>query len=363
MRGFLDALGVDPSRVPVGPDAQAALYQSLVAGRRVLVVLDNAATSEQVVPLLPGSATCAVLITGRHELASLIDRHGARHLRLDALADVEARALLTARLGADRVAAEPGAVDDLLELCAGHPLALSIIVRNAKAHLDVPLAEIAAELRDLGVEALDHETDPAASLPTVLSWSLRRLTDTQRTVFALLGIAPGPDTTLPAVLSLTALPTAPARRALWALEEASLLVRRPGGRHAMHDLVRECAAATAHATLSDEVREAVLSRVMDFHLNTAAAADLLLVHHGKAPQPDPPAPGTHPLPDVATATAWLEAEHATLLATQRAAVAASRHHVVWGLARALTIFHLRRGHRHEALVVWQAALDAAAHLA
>ncbi|MFI9815840.1 AfsR/SARP family transcriptional regulator [Saccharothrix variisporea] len=361
--GFLTALGVAPDRIPADLDARAALYRSLVAGRRMLVVLDNAATAEQVVPLLPGSPTCTVLVTSRRRLASLIDRHGARHLQLDVLDHAEARALLAARLGADRVAAEPDAVDELVELCGGYPLALSITARDAATRPAVPLAEIAAELRELGLEMLDHDTDPAASLPVVLSWSLRRLTDEQRTVFGLLGIAPGPDTTPPAVAALTGLPAARARRALSALEEASLLERLPGGRYAMHDLVRDYAATTAHA-LPDGVREAALVRVADFHLHTAFAADRLLEPHRELLHPGPPAPGVHPhpLPDAAAAIAWLEAEHATLLATQRAAVALGRHHVVWHLARALDTFHFRRGHRRDALTAWRAALDAAAHL-
>ncbi|WP_461118549.1 ATP-binding protein [Saccharothrix stipae] len=363
VRGFLDALGVEPGRIPADLDAQAALYRSLVAGRRMLIVLDNAATSEQVVPLLPGSPTCTVLITGRHRLASLIDRHGVRHLPLGVLTRAEACVLLTARLGADRAAAEPDAVDELVDLCGNYPLALSITARNAATRPGIALAEIAAELRELGLEVLDHDTDPAASLPAVLSWSLRRLTDEQRTAFGLLGIAPGPDTTLPAVVSLTDLPRVRARRALAALEEASLVERRPGGRYAMHDLVRAYAATTAH-DLPDDVRETALARVMDFHLHTAHAADRLLEPHRQRLRPDPPAPGAHPhpLPDTAAATAWLEAEHPTLLATQRAAVALGRHHVVWHLAEALNTFHTRRGHRHDGLASWRAALDAAAHL-
>ncbi|MBM7858616.1 AfsR/SARP family transcriptional regulator [Lentzea nigeriaca] len=363
VRGFLDALGVDPGRVPADLDAQAALYRSLVAGKRILVMLDNAATAEQVVPLLPGSPTCTVLVTGRALLPSLIDRHGARHLRLDVLDRAEASALLAARLGANRVAAEPDAVDDLVELCGGHPLALSITARDAATRPGLPLAEVAAELRELGLEMLDHGSDPAASLPAVLSWSLRRLTDEHRTVFGLLGIAPGPDISLPAAISLTDLPPARARKALSALEEASLLERRPGGRYVMHDLVRAYAATTVD-DLPADVWKTALTRVMDFHLHTALAAARLLEPHRQLLQPGSPAPDVHPLPlpDSAAAMAWMQAEHPTLLATQRAAVAHGRHHVVWHLAQALDALHFRRGRLRDAVTTWQAALDAAVHL-
>ncbi|MGW6442852.1 AfsR/SARP family transcriptional regulator [Lentzea sp. NPDC055074] len=363
VRRFLDALGVDPGRVPTDLDAQAALYRSLVAGRRMLIVLDNAATAEQVVPLLPGTPGSTVLVTGRARLASLLDRHGARGLTLDVLTQDEARALLAARLGADRVAAEADAVDELVALCGSYPLALSITARQASARPGLPLAEVAAELLEFGLEMFDHDTDPAASLPAVLSWSLHRLTDEQRTVFGLLGIAPGPDTTLPAVAALAGLSPARARKALSVLEEASLLERRPDSRYAMHDLVRAYAATTAHH-LPGDVREAALVRVMDFHLHTAVAAARLLDPVRTLPHPEPPTPGVrpHPLPDAASAMTWLQAEHATLLATQRAATALGRHHVVWHLARALHPFHYRRGHLRDAVTAWRAALDAAAHL-
>ncbi|MFT7837743.1 tetratricopeptide repeat protein [Saccharothrix sp. BKS2] len=362
VRGFLDALGVDPGRIPAALDAQAALYRSLAAGKRMLIMLDNAATSDQVVPLLPGTPTCTVLVTSRRKLASLIDRHGAHHLQLGTLDRDEARALLTARLGVDRVAAEPDPIDELVALCGSYPLALAITARAAATRPAIPLTEIAAELRALGLEALDDD-DPAASLPTVLSWSLRRLTEQQRTVFALLGIAPGPDTTPPATAALTGLPDGPARRALAALEDASLVERRPGGRYAMHDLVRAYAATTAHS-LPDDVRETALIRVVDFHLHTAHAADRLLDPHRPIVSPDPPTPDVrpHPLPDAAAALAWLQAEHATLLATQRTAATLERHHAVWHLAWNLNTFQHRRGHRRDALAVWHAALDAAAHL-
>ncbi|MBW4721339.1 AfsR/SARP family transcriptional regulator [Saccharothrix obliqua] len=359
LRGFLDALAVDPDRIPVDVDARAALYRSLVADKQVLVVLDNAATAEQVVPLLPGSPSCTVLVTGRHRLASLIDRHGARHLSLDVLSHNEARTLLTARLGADRVAAEPDAVEELIELCGGHPLALSITARTAATHPAVPLAEVATELRELGLEMLDHDTDPAASLPTVLSWSLRYLTDQQRTLFALLAIAPGPDTGLPAAASLAGVSQREARSALRTLTDASLIDHTLSGRYAMHDLVRAYAATLAH-DLSEHVR-AALARVTDFYLHTAHAAAQLLYPQRESIRPDPPVPGTHPqpLPDRPAALAWLESHHPHLLAAQHTA---GSHQAVWQLAWTLHTLHRRRGYRREALAVWQAATAAADQL-
>ncbi|USX52237.1 BTAD domain-containing putative transcriptional regulator [Lentzea sp. HUAS12] len=363
LRGFLNALGQDADHLPSDLDAAASLYRSLVAGKRMLVVLDNAATADQVVPLLPGSPDCTVLVTGRTTLSSLIDRHGARHLPLDVLTHGEARALLATRLGERRINAEPGLTDDLIELCGRHPLALAITVRHATTHPTIPLAEHTAELRDLGLAVLDHDIDPTASLPAVLSWSLHHLTDEQRVTFALLGIAPGPDIDLPTAAALTGLSPARTRKVLRALEEHSLLDRHPHGRFRMHDLVRSYAAETARDLL-EPVRRAAVDRVVDFYLHTTDAADRLLEPHRPPIPLDPPAPGVHPHPltDRATTLAWLDVHHPHLLAAQHTAAAHDRPQVVWHLAWALATFHLRRGHRHDDLAVWQAAVDAAERL-
>ncbi|WP_433260774.1 ATP-binding protein [Actinosynnema sp. CS-041913] len=362
VRGFLTALGMAPDGLPAEVDAQAALYRSLIADKRMLIVLDNAATVEQVAPLLPGGRSCTVLVTSRNRLPGLVARHGARPLSLDVLTDAEARALLVAWLGAPRVAADQGAVTELVGLCGGFPLALGVIAARARTRPRVPLSDIAAELRESGLDALDSD-DPTASLPAVLSWSLHHLTTGQRQVFALLGIAPGPDIGLPAAASLTGLPPAQARNALRTLEDASLIDRRPHGRYAMHDLIRAY-AATAHHDLDGTVRRAALERVVDFYLHTAHTAGRLLTSQSQPLRLDPPAPGVRPLPlpDLAAALAWLDTEHLHLLAAQHTAATHHRHHTVLHLAWAVTTFHTRRGHRHDDLAVWQAALDAAGHL-
>jgi DNA-binding SARP family transcriptional activator/tetratricopeptide (TPR) repeat protein len=364
VRGFLDAFGVDPGRIPADLDAQAALYRSLAAGRRMLIVLDNAADADQVVPLLPGSATCTVLVTSRRTLTTLITRHDARHLPLGTLDEDEAHALLTERLGEARVAAEPGAVAELARLCGQYPLALAVMASRAQACPDLPLADIAADVRDAGLDALDDTTNPGASLPTVLSWSVRELPDQERVVFALLSIAPGPDISLPAAASLTGMPERDCRMVLRDLQEASLVDRRPGGRYAMHDVIRAYAAAIVDQELTAQAREAALRRVLDFYTHTAHAADRLLNPNRPPVQLNPPAPDVHPQPprDVPAVLAWFDTEHPTLLAAQHMAAGHAWHDTVWQLAWALHTFQHRRGHRHDRLTVWCAAMDATTHL-
>jgi DNA-binding SARP family transcriptional activator/tetratricopeptide (TPR) repeat protein len=363
VRGFLDALGVDPGRIPVDQHAQAALLRSLVAGKRMLLVLDNAVDAAQVTPLLPGSDTCTVLVTSRNRLPGLITGQGARHFALHSLDDTDARDLLTTRLGSARVEAEPAAVGELLRSCGGFPLALSIIAGRAHTNPHLPLTAIAEELRDSGLDALD-EGDPAASLPAVLSWSRRALTTDQATAFALLGTAPGPDIGFPAAASLVGMPPKEARNVLRALEQASLISQDGHGRYRMHDLIRRHCTDTAQQKLPDETREAALRRVLDFYVHTAHTAHRLLdIHRGLLPL-DPPARGTHlqPLPDSQAAMAWFDLEHTNLLAVHHTAVTRALHDAVCQLAWNLRTFHSRRGHRHDDLAVWRAAADAAAHL-
>lgn len=365
LRAFLAALGVEPAAVPVEPDAQSGLYRSLLAGRRVLVLLDNAHDTEQVLPLLPGDLSCTVLVTSRRRLNALVTSHAARAIDLDVLSRDEAVSLLTGHLGADRVAAEPDAVTVLLDRCAGLPLALGVTAARAGAHPDFPLRALADELNaeSTRLTALDAG-ELATNLRAVFTSSYRALDAATAEVFTLLGLAPGSDISLPAAASLTALPTGTVRAVLRELENAHLVQQHRLGRYRMHDLVRLYAAEHS-LRLPEADRDAALRRVIGFYLHTALAGEQLLNPRSQPVQLEPLPPDCHPEPllDPAAAMEWFDAEHSCLLAAQRTAAAHGRHQAVWQLAWTThTFHHHRREHVGDQVTAWSAALSAADQL-
>ncbi|MEU3783278.1 BTAD domain-containing putative transcriptional regulator [Streptomyces sp900129855] len=369
VRGFLDALGVPPERVPHGVDAQSALYRSMLAGRRVLVVLDNARDTEQVRPLLPGSPGCLAIVTSRDALPGLVAGHGAHPLTLRPFDAGQARAFLVGRLGADRVAAEPGAADEIGELCAGLPLALACVAARAAVHPHFPLAAVAAELREAhGSLDAFARSDASVDVGTVFSWSSRAVSAAAARLFRLLALHPGPDFTLPAAAALAGLPVRRARPLLAELTGLHLVTEHSPARYAFHDLLRAHAGELVHEQHTETDRQTALHRLHHHYLHTAHAADRLLAPNAD-PLPPPPAPeGVHPEPlaDDDRALAWLTAEHAVLLAVVDTA-AASRQPVqerlACQLAWSLEPFFDRRGHWHDGLTVQRTALDAARRLA
>jgi DNA-binding SARP family transcriptional activator/transcriptional regulator with XRE-family HTH domain len=347
VRGFLGALGVDPAAIPADPEAQAGLYRSLVAGKRMLVVLDNARDSGQVIPLLPGRPGCMVLVTSRRQLTGLVISHGARLLDLDVLPGEDARELLARYLGADRMAAEPDAVTELLSCCAGLPLAISIAAARAVAHPGFPLAVLAAELREAATRLDALETgDLTASVRAVLSWSYRALDPQAVAVFGLMGLAPGPDIGLSAAASLTMLPVTRVRAVLRDLETASLVQQHEPGRYKMNDLLRLAAADQVSRDQPADARTAALRRVTDFYLHTAFAASQQLSPQLQSASLGKPADGCVPCPvaDRAAALEWFDAEYPCLLAALDVAVEEGWHSLVWQLAGALNSFHDIRRH-------------------
>src|SRR5215471_14883940 len=277
IRMFLAALGTPPGKIPAGLDAQAGLYRSLLAGKRMLVLLDNARDVDQVRPLLPASPGCLVLVTSRSQLTSLVAAEGAYPLILDVLTDAEAQELLGRRLGPERIAAEAVAAQELVVLCARLPLALSITAARAASAPGLPLAALAADLRDAGgrLDALDAGHG-AANVRAVFSWSYQQLDASAARVFRLLGLHLGPDIGIPAAASMTGLPRRQTRAALAGLARAHLLAEPAPGRYAFHDLLRAYAAERAHSDDSEDDRRAATHRMLDHYLHTAYPAAMLV---------------------------------------------------------------------------------------
>ena len=362
LRGFLDAFGVHPERIPHDTESLAALYRSVLAGRRMLVLLDNAADVAQVRPLLPASPECLVIVTSRRELSALAAREGAVLVQLDVLSAPEANELLVARLGAERAAAEPWAVTELATLCARLPLALSVIVARAAAAPRLPLAALAAELTELGgrLDALDVG-DPAANVRTVLSLSYRHLPDPAARMFRLLGLHPGPDISAAAAASLAGLPAADARVALRDLVRASLLNETVPGRYAFHDLLRAYAAEQSALSTTAAGVENTTRRMLDHYLQTAHHAHGVL-YPGRELMALPPAAAgvtAESFGGKASALAWLEAENQVLLKVVARAAAAGFDAHAWQLPVVLWTYHNVCGHWHDGARLHRCALAAA----
>ncbi|MGZ3144803.1 BTAD domain-containing putative transcriptional regulator [Lentzea chajnantorensis] len=336
LRRFLTSLGMPPDSLPGDVDALAGLYRTAVAGRKMLVVLDNAANTEQVVPLVPGAETCRTLITSRHPLTGLIAAHSAVSMPLDVLPDDEARDLLTARLGAH----EPESITDIVRHCGGLPLALGIVAARAAVRTNLSLASIATELRETRLDALDAGD---LSLRTTLSWSYRALSGPAATLFGLLGTAPSMDL---GVAAIDALLAEKAALALAELEAAHLVTRTGPDRYRMHDLV--------HLYASEQPmpgRDAALQRLINFYLHSAIAADRWLYPH-RSPLATGPAPaGCASHDGITAAMSWYEDEYACLLAIQRLPGPSS-----WQLARLLSVYQWRTGKHHDTVDVWRVAL-------
>ncbi len=365
IRGFLDAFEVAPQRIPVGVDAQAALYRSLLSGKRVLVVLDNARDTSHVRPLLPGSPGCVVVVTSRNRLAGLVTAEGAHPLTLELLSAGEAVDLLTSRLGAARVRAEPEAVDEIVTRCARLPLALAVVAARAASHTTFPLAALAADLREAqgGLDTFDGG-DPATDLRTVFSWSYEALSTDAARLFRLLGLHPGPDIAAPAAASLAGAPLRRVRASLAELSRAHLVAEDTPNRFSFHDLLRAYATELVHTLDSDSDRRAALYRVLDHYLHTAHAAALVLDPYRHPITPDPVRPGVAPemIADRPAALTWFAAEQLVLLAALDRAARAGCDRYTWQLAWALADILEWRGYWEDWATTQHAALAAAQRL-
>jgi tetratricopeptide (TPR) repeat protein/transcriptional regulator with XRE-family HTH domain len=358
---FLTALGMVGPDLPQDLDDRAARYRSELVGRRMLIMLDNAGSVDQVRPLLPGSSSSTVVVTSRDSLTGLIAVDGARRLELDLLQQGEAVTLLRRLIG-PRVDAEPQAADTLAGQCARLPLALRVAAELAVFRPAIPLAELVVELADQQ-RRLDllGGGDPHTAVRTVFSWSIQHLPHDAAGTFRLLGLHPGPDIEPYAAAALADTSIETARRRLELLTRAHLLNPTGPGRYSMHDLLRAYAADLARICDSDQSRDTALTRLLDHYRHTASVAMDLAYPYERERRPSVPPAGTPApgLPEPAQAIGWLDVELPNLLAAAHHAARSGSPEHTWHLS-AILHRHLRTcGHYRDAEALHHRALTTA----
>ncbi|MFG6198155.1 BTAD domain-containing putative transcriptional regulator [Nonomuraea sp. JJY05] len=362
---FLGALGVTEAQVPSGVEAQIGLYRSMLDCRRVLVVLDDARSANQVRPLLATAPGCLTLVTGRSELSGLSVTAGAHLVNLDVLPGDDAYALLVAWLGEARPAAEPEATANIIRRCGRLPLTLAIVAAQLAQRTDLPLAEVAADLEraEADLEPFAH-SDPAIDLRRVFGRSYRDLPVPAARLFRRLGQHPGPHLPLPAAASLAALPVERARELARHLDRVNLVEIRAPGRLHLHGLLRVYASEQARAADTRAVRRSATRRLLDYYVHSACAANGVCYPHRDNLLLDPPARGAvvERFAEPAEALRWYADASAVLPGLLAEATEAGFDAHAWRLAWAFAEFMQRRCLWEEILRTHAVALAAAERL-
>jgi DNA-binding SARP family transcriptional activator/predicted negative regulator of RcsB-dependent stress response len=276
---MLRALNVAPGAIPRGLDEQAALYRTVLADRRVLIVLDNAAGAEQVRPLLPGSASCVVLVTSRNRLSALVAREGATRITLGQLTEDKSAELLTRIIGVERAGAGQDALHQLGELCAHLPLALRMTAERLVTHPHTSAGDLVEDITDQQdrLAALAADEEDTSSLRALFSWSYNALDIEAAELYCLLGPQPGHDIGLPAAAALLGTTVRQAGRVLDRLTGVHLVDESAYHRFRLHDLLRDYAIERAHVDRPPSELTAALTRLCGWYLRTASnAADRIL---------------------------------------------------------------------------------------
>ncbi len=359
LAGFLRALGVADADIPSGQDERASRYRSLLAGKRMLVVLDNASSVEQVRPLLPGAPACATVVTSRDSLAGLVARDGAARLEVDLLPLADAVSLLRDLIG-PRASADPGAVTELAGQCARLPLALRVAAELAAARQQATLADLVAELADQRrrLDLLDAAGDSHTAVRAVFSWSYRNLTPAAAEAFRLIGLHPGITFDGYAIAALTGTDQEQAGQLMHTLSRAHLVQPVSPSRYAVHDLLR--AYARELAAEAGETGQA-LDRLLGYYLSAAAAAMDAILPGERYRRPRVPAlPVSVPaLADPAAARQWLDGERAAMIALIRYTAEHGWRSQAARLAVTLFRYLDYGGHWAEAIIVHELASRAA----
>ncbi|WP_439655974.1 BTAD domain-containing putative transcriptional regulator [Lentzea sp. HUAS TT2] len=276
---LLDAVDLPSANRPSGLDGLSALYRSVLADRRALVVLDNARDTTQVMPLLAAAPRCVVVITSRRELTALVACTGAHSVRIGLLDMEESVTFMASRLGEQRVRAELPALRTIATMCAHLPLALAVAAARISSNPQLRLSDIADQLAtdvEPGLDFLSTD-DPRSDVRTVLSWSYRALGPEAAQVFRLLALLPLSRTTTPTVASLTALSLSRAKAALRELSALCLINEDAPGQFSWHDLLREYAAEVLAEAVGEEEQRAACHRLLGHYVVLTRSASLQLM--------------------------------------------------------------------------------------
>ncbi|SDZ00938.1 DNA-binding transcriptional activator of the SARP family [Amycolatopsis xylanica] len=353
---FLRALGVPGDRIPGDTDEQGALLRSRLSGRKVLMILDNAASPDQVRPLLPADAGCAVLITSRNDLRGLAALNGARPFPVGMVSAQEAKTILANVIGAEQVAAEPEAADAFVAACGLLPLGLRLASSNLASSASPSIADYLRKLRPGGrLDAMQIEGDSQAAVRVTFDLSYSALEPSLSRFFKKLSLIPGPDFDAGAAAAVSGLDPSGALRMLDRLTASNLLGRHTRERFHFHDLIREFAAERAGEEDSADERGQALGELFAFYLRWARPACLLLypdAHTLAAPDS-----AGQPWEDPAAAMDWLDTEAENLVAMVGAPSATGLP--VWSLADAMQTYLQRQRHDSSWLAVFSTALAAA----
>ena len=357
LEDFLRSLGIDPVQIPAGAEDRIRLYRSVIADLRILLLLDNAATAEQVRPLLPAANGCLALVTSRNRLSGLVTRDGARRLAVDVLTPVESLSLLAAIAGNDRVRADPDAAAQVAGLAGHLPLALRILGERLSSRNGLTARDLLAELTDerSRLNVLTAAGDEHLAVRAVFSLSYRQLPELSARAFRLLGLHRGADISVEAAAALAASTADQASSQLEELVAANLLETDEPGRYRFHDLLRVYAAERADAEEPPEERSDAVRRLLTWYLYSADASARILepgYWHFSLEAPEEPC-----RPKLFTTRAeallWFEAERANLIPAIQQAVASCVPAIAWQLPAALTAFY----HARSCWADWSASLE------
>ncbi|MEU7477880.1 tetratricopeptide repeat protein [Lentzea sp. NPDC042327] len=361
---FLRGLGVPATTIPVALEDRSALFRSLLADRRVLVVLDNAASPGQVRPLLPGSSTCLVLITSRNRFSGLVARDGARRLVLDMLSEEEAVRLLRTVTSGYRRDDDTTDLVELARLCARLPLALRIAAERASSRPLMMLNELIDDLRDESAlwDALTADQDDESdAVRTVFAWSYRALHADAARLFRLLGLHPGAEFGVTAAAALGGLGLSETRKLLDVLIGAHMLEQHAPNRFQFHDLLRIYAAQQAFHHEDAAARRDAVDRGLSWYLHTLSNATAVIAPLDRRVVLTPLPANTTPVSfsDRGEAFDWYERERANLVAAVRTAVSAGRDDVAWRLPVLLRSIYVSRNPFEDWIETSSAGLAAA----